>query len=166
MKKRILPILRRGFFLSPRGERGVPAWAVGDVFLLRWVLLSILVLALVVALQATRVVFMQLDEWQLLVLAGHPFYLSAEDAQISMLSAGGTFGLCVAVTLYLGAVLLMQPSLRKRTHLCLLAAVALFLPGVMCVLWHGVLYVGQPLACVAMLWLALVPVALVRRKFF
>ena len=161
--KRLLSILRQGLGLpeaDPRYRRGA-----ADVLLLRWVALSLVVLAALVALQAYRL-YAPLDEWQLMLLAGDPFYMPAQDAQVSLLSPAATFSACVCLTLYLGAVLLMQPSLRKRTHLCLLAAVALFLPGVMCVLWHGVLYVGQPLACVAMLWLALVPVALVRRKFF
>lgn len=137
----------------------------GDVLLARWVSLSIGVLAALVALQACRL-FMPLNEWQLRVLAGDPFYLSAADAQVSLLSPGGTFGVCVCVTLYMGAALLRMPSLAARSHLCVLAAVAVALPGFMCVLWHGVLYVAQPFVCVLLLWLAVVPCTAVRRRFF
>ena len=137
----------------------------GDELMLRWVLLSVGVLAALVALQACRF-FAPLDEWQLYLLAGDPFYLSAADAQVSLLSPGGMFGVCVGLTLYLGAVLLRVPRLVQRSHLCLLAAVAAALPGVMCVLWHGVLYVAQPLVCVLLLWLVVVPCSAIRRCFF
>ena len=135
----------------------------GDVLLLRWVILSIAVLAALVALQACRL-FMPLYECQLLILAGDPFYMTAQDAQVALLTPAGTFAVCVGITLYLGAVMLRQPRLGRRNHLCLLAAVAVALPGLMCVLWHGVLYVAQPLVCIALLWLVLVPGALIRRS--
>lgn len=163
MLQRVLSIMKKSLWLDCEDEEVSPA-GVADVFLLRWVLLSISVLAIVVGLQACRF-FMWLDEVQLLILGGHPFYLSAEDAQVTLLTPGGCFALCVFITLYLGAVLLMQTRLGRRNHLCLLAAVAVFLPGLLCVLWHGVLYVGQPLMCIALLWVALVPLSLIRRCF-
>lgn len=156
----MLSILRQGLGFpepDPRRRRGA-----ADMLLLRWVGLSIGVLATLVGMQACRV-FSTLDEWQLIVLAGDPFYLSAQDAQVSLLTPGATFGVCVCVTLYLGAVLLRQKRMGKRNHLCLLAAVAIALPGVMCVLWHGVLYVAQPLMCILLMWLAVVPCSLIRR---
>lgn len=162
MKKRLLSLLRQGLGLSepePELRRGA-----ADVLLLRWVVLSVGVLAVLVGLQACRL-FVPLNEWQLLVLAGDPFYLSAADAQVSLLSHGATFGACVCLTLYMAAVLLRMPRLGQRNHLCLLAAVAVGLPGVMCVLWHGVLYVAQPLVCVLLLWLAVVPGSMIRRFF-
>lgn len=162
VKKHLLSLLRLGVGLpEPAAElrRGA-----ADVLLLRWVMLSITVLALLVGLQACRL-FAPLNEWQLLLLAGDPFYLSAADAQLSLLSPGATFGACVCLTLYLGAVLLRMPRMGQRNHLCLLAAVAVALPGVMCVLWHGVLYVAQPLMCVLLLWLAVVPCTWIRRLF-
>lgn len=160
--KGILSMLRQGFGSyepdpSQRRSRG-------DVLLLRWVLLSIGVLAALVGLQACRL-FAPMHDWQLILLAGDPFYLTAQDAQVTLLSAGEMFALCVVITLYLGAALLRQKRLARRSHLCLLAAVAISLPGLMCVLWHGVLYVAQPLACVILLWLALVPCAFARRLF-
>lgn len=129
-----------------------------DGFMLRWAILSFGVLAGIVALQACRA-FRFLDEAQLVVLAGHPFYLSAQDAQVSLLSPAGQFGLCVVVTLYFGGVLMMQKRLGRRSHICLLAAVVFALPGLLCVLWHGVLYVGQALTCILLLWVILVPVS-------
>ena len=162
IKKRLLSLLRQGLGWpepAPELRRGV-----ADVLLLRWVMLCIGVLAMLVGLQACRL-FAPLNEWQLLLLAGDPFYLPAADAQVSLLSPGATFGVCVGLTLYLGAVLLRQPRMGQRNHLCLLAAVAVALPGVMCVLWHGVLYVAQPLVCVLLLWVVLVPCSLIRRFF-
>lgn len=135
-----------------------------DVLLLRWVALSIGVLAALVVLQACRLLS-PVNEWQLRVLVGDPFYLPAADAQVALFSPAVIFGACVCLTLYLSAVLLRMPSMGQRSHLCLLAAVAVALPGVMCVLWHGVLYVAQPLVCVLLLWLAVVPCAMIRRCF-
>lgn len=160
--KRLLSILRQGLGLpeaDPRYRRGA-----ADVLLLRWVALSLVVLAALVALQAYRL-YAPLDEWQLMLLAGDPFYMPAQDAQVSLLSPAATFSACVCLTLYLGAVLLRQPRMGQRNHVCLLAAVAIALPGMMCVLWHGVLYVAQPLVCVLLLWLLAVPCSLIRRVF-
>ncbi len=149
MLQRILTTLRLRF------ERLVLR-ASQDAFLLRWVSLSIGVLGSVVIMQACRL-FRLLDEAQLLILAGHPFYMSAEDAQVTLLSSGWQFAACVGITLYFGAVLMMQRRLGRRSHICLLAAAALALPGLLCVLWHGVLYVSQPLTCIFLLWLIHVP---------
>lgn len=161
MWKRILSIMQQGIGLPgayPEYRRNET-----DVLLLRWVTLSISVLAALVALQACRV-FEMLDEQQLYILAGHPFYMSAEDAQVTLFSQGSTFAACVAITLYLGAVLLLQQRMSRRNHICLLAAVAVFMPGLMCVLWHGVLYVTQPLVCILLMWVILVPLSLIRRR--
>ena len=106
-----------------------------------------------------------LDEIQLRLLAGHPFYLSAEDAQVSLLSPVASFSLCVVITLYLSAILMRRRSLVSRSHIALLAAVAVALPGIIGILWHGVLYVGQMLLCIFFLWLLLVPVSFIYRRF-
>lgn len=136
----------------------------GDLFLLRWALLGVIAPGCVVALQLTDF-FERCDEQQLRILAGHPFYISAEDVQVTLLSPPVTFAICVGIALYLGAVLLRCRSYARRSHICLLAAVAIAMPGLLCVLWHGVLYVGQPLTCLAALWLLLVPCSFVE-KFF
>lgn len=104
-----------------------------------------------------------LSSWQRSLLAGHPFYLSADEAHTTLLSPAATWAACAALTLYLSAVLLREPRLGRRSYLCLLAAVATQLPGCMCVLWHGVLYTALPLLCIALLWLATVPAALLAR---
>ncbi len=134
-----------------------------DDKMLQWAVVTLLVLGLTVALQACGVLIM-LDELQLRFLAGHPFYLTAEDAQVSLLSPGVTFSLCVGITLYLSAVLLRGKSMWRRTHVALLAFIAVGLPGVAGILWHGVFYVGQPLLCVVILWVLLVPGTLVCRS--
>ncbi len=131
--------------------------------LLRWGLLSVGVLGCVVGMQACGV-FRWMNIVQLQVLAGHPFYLSAEDAQVSLLSKGWTFAECVAVTLYIGAALMAQKRFLKRSYICLLAVLALGLPGLLCVLWHGVLFVAQPICCIVLLWLVTIPGKIVSRK--
>ena len=157
MLKRIRSIWRAAF--SPAAEEvGAPA------LLLRWLALNAFSLGGLLLLSICGV-FEQLDELQLSVLGGHPFYLSAEDAQASLLSPGATWALCAALSLYLGGVLLLQPRLSRRNHLCLLAAAAAGLPGLMCVLWHGVLYVAPLLVCILLLWLAVVPLVFIRRLF-
>lgn len=153
MPERILHILRAAWQLtSPDRVRRLP----------RWALLCAGVLAAAALLQLCG-----WEEWlgdrQIIMLTGDPFQMSALDVQVSLLSPGATWALSSLLTLYLGAVLLRQPALSKRSHICLLAAAALALPGLMCVLWGGVLYVGLPLTCVLLLWLALVPLAFIRR---
>ena len=59
----------------------------GDLFLLRWALLGVIAPGCVVALQLTDF-FERCDEQQLRILAGHPFYISAEDVQVTTLPAG------------------------------------------------------------------------------
>lgn len=160
--KRLFSLVRQG--LGFPEERSAYRRGAADVLLLRWVMLSIGVLGGLVAMQACHF-FNPLHDGQLILLAGDPFYMPAEDAQRSLLSAGGTFALCVVTTLYLGGVLLRQPRMGRRNHLCMLAAVAVALPGAMCVLWHGVFYVAQPLVCILLLWLAVVPCSMIRRLF-
>ena len=158
MLKRIQHTLRESLLPTPGAAFSA------DVFLLRWVMLGIFVPGCLLLIQVSGLEGL-LNDRQLILLGGHPFYLRAEDAQVSLLSSGGTFALSVFIALYLGAVLLLQPRLSRRNHLSLLAAVAVALPGLMSVLWHGVLYVAQPLVCIFLLWLLLVPAVLIRRLF-
>lgn len=130
--------------------------------LLRWALLCAAVAGGVLLLGALGVLE-RMDEWQLALLMGDTLQLSTLDAQVTLLSAGATYTFSALMTAYLAAVLLHEPRPGRRSHICALAAAALVLPGCMCVLWHGVLYVGVPLACVLLLWLYMVPQALIRR---
>lgn len=146
MLQRLLAILAHG--------NGKPTGlSTADRRLLHWVLLCVGVPGCMVVLQACGGVS-RLNEMQIKVLAAHPFYLSAEEAQVSLLSNGWIFTECVFLSFYLGAVLLSQESLLKRSYICFLALPAFGLPGLLCVLWHGVLYVAQPLVCILLLWLA------------
>lgn len=132
--------------------------------LLRWGLLSAGVLILLSALQWVGIIGW-VHAQQLALLTADPFQLSEMDAEVSLLSTGGAYTLSIALTLYLGAVLLRLPSLLRRTHICLLAAAAVILPGFICVLWHGVIFIGAPLVSILLLWLALVPLPLIRNLF-
>ena len=123
-----------------------------DHLLLRWAGLSFAVLVLIVILTAAGT--MEYLEWeQIRLLCGSPFYLGAEEAQISLLGPAGTFALCLAVTLYLALVLLRERRFTGRLQVGILSAAALALPGMLCVLWGGVLNMAAPLICALACWL-------------
>ncbi len=121
-----------------------------------WMLLSLATLLPVVLLWLGGELQL-LEELQLRMLAGHPFYIGAEEAQLSLLSPVHTFILCALLTLWLAAVLVREHRYGRRSQVAFLAAMAMALPGLICVLWEGVLYVAAPLTCVALLWLYMVP---------
>ncbi len=123
-----------------------------------WIALSLATLLPVVGLLLSGA-FEPWDEAQLRLLAGHPFYIGAEEAQLSLLSPVSTFILCVLSTLWLSAVLVYEHRYSRRSQAAFLAALAMALPGLICVLWGGVLYVAPPLACVLLLWCYTVPLA-------
>lgn len=123
-----------------------------DHLLLRWASLCFSVLVLMVVLTAAGT--MQYLEWeQIRFLGGAPFFIGAEEAQINLLGPAGIFGLCLAVTFYLALVLLRERRFSGRLQISLLAATALALPGILCVLWGGVLNMAAPLICALACWL-------------
>ncbi|MBR3926388.1 MAG: hypothetical protein IKJ58_06470 [Akkermansia sp.] len=129
-----------------------------DMLWLRWGLLSVSVLLVTMGLMLAGC-FEPINDAQLKLLCGNPFYLEAEAAQCSALGLAGTFGLCIAVTLYLSVVLLRVPGVVGRLQIAFLALVALGLPGMLCVLWDCVFYVAPMLFSVCLVWLltAVVP---------
>jgi len=145
-------------FLLPPGGLSAADW-----FLLRWICLSVLVLGGVVVLMAGGWLE-ALDREQLRLLGGHPFYIEAEAAQVSLVEPTGLFALCVVLVLLLGLALLRQERAVARAQIAFLAAVAVGLPGLMCVLWGGVLYVSAPLVCVLALWVLVMSVPFFRRQ--
>lgn len=134
-----------------------------DMLWLRWAVLSVLVL-LAVMLLLLGGYFEVVDDAQLRLLCGNPFYLEAEATQNPALSPVGMFGLCVGVTLYLGIVLLRQRRFAPRTQIVLMAAVAATMPGLLCVLWNCVFYVAPLLFCVLFTWVLVVCVPFFRRS--
>ena len=123
-----------------------------DHLILRWAGLSFVVLVLIVVLTATGA--MEYLEWeQIRFLGGSPFYIGAEEAQVSLLGPAGTFALCMAVTFYLALVLLRERSFAGRMQVGVLAVAALALPGILCVLWGGVLNMNPPVICALACWL-------------
>ncbi len=133
-----------------------------DRLLAQWIGLTLATLLPLVLLMVSGHLI-PLEDAQLRLIAGHPFYLGAEEAQISLLGPVGTFCLCTLITLWLAGTLLREPQLARRTQIAALTAVAITLPGLMCVLWGGVLYIIAPLTCVALLWGYLVPLAALLR---
>lgn len=134
-----------------------------DHFLLRWALLSFAVLVLIIVL--TLLGTMQQLEWeQIRFLGGSPFYIGAEEAQVNLLGPAGIFALCLVVTFYLALVLLRERSFAGRLQVGLLAVVALALPGILCVLWGGVLNMAAPVICALACWLGSEILHLFRRR--
>ena len=134
-----------------------------DHFLLRWALLSFAVLVLIIVL--TLLGTMQQLEWeQIRFLGGSPFYIGAEEAQVNLLGPAGIFALCLVVTFYLALVLLRERSFAGRLQVGLLAVVALALPGILCVLWGGVLNMAAPVICALACWLGSEIIHLFRRR--
>lgn len=140
-----------------------PGYTRLDVQLLRWILLCIGTLGATAGLMMCGV-FDALALEHIRLLGGHPFYIEAESAQVSLLPPAGIFAICTGITLYLSVVLLRNPGLAKRTQICFLAALATLLPGLLCILWNGVLYMAAPLFCVLLLWVlaALLPAIVCR----
>ena len=134
-----------------------------DMLLLRWGVLCVVVL-LVTMLLLLNGCFEDVDEAQLRLLCGNPFYLEAEATQHMALSPAGMFGWCVAVTLYLSIVLLLRRRMAERAQIALMAAVAVALPGLLCVLWDCVFYVAPLLFCVVFTWALVMVVPFFRRS--
>lgn len=134
-----------------------------DMLLLRWGVLSVVVL-LVTMLLLLNGCFECVDEAHLRLLCGNPFYLEAEATQHMALSPAGMFGWCVAVTLYLSIVLLLRRRMAERVQIALMAAVAVTLPGLLCVLWDCVFYVASLLFCVIFTWALVVAIPFFRRS--
>ena len=134
-----------------------------DHLLLRWALLSFAVLVLIIVL--TLLGTMQQLEWeQIRFLGGSPFYIGAEEAQVNLLGPAGIFALCLVVTFYLALVLLRERSFAGRLQVGVLAVVALALPGILCVLWGGVLNMAAPVICALACWLGSEIMHLFRRR--
>lgn len=134
-----------------------------DHLLLRWAGLSFVVLVLIVILTAAGLMeYLELE--QIRFLAGSPFYIGAEEAQVSLMGPVGTFALCLGVTLYLALVLLREKSFTGRIQVGVLTILALALPGILCVLWGGVLNMNAPVICALVCWLGAEILHLFRRR--
>lgn len=149
---------RLPFFFRRKAAATVADTNRADTQLLRWCMLCFVTLA------ATAILMMQgffdsLGLEQIRLLGGHPFYIEAAAAQISLLPPAGVFGICTGITFFLSIALLRNRSFAKRSQICFLAALATCLPGLLCILWDGVLYMAAPLFCVLLLWVlaALLP---------
>lgn len=138
--------MRLPAFLSP-GKLNA-----ADFGLLRWVVICLLVLVAVLVLMHNGVLY-EIELEQVRFLGNSPFFISAEEAQVSLLGNGGMFGLCIFVTLYLGLAYLREPRFGGRLQLALVSTVALGLPGLLCVLWGGILNMSAPIICTLGCWL-------------
>ena len=134
-----------------------------DFGLLRWVVVCLLVLVTVLVLMQTGVLY-ELELEQIRFLGGSPFFISAEEAQVSLLGIGGIFGICIITTLYLSLVYLREPRFGGRLQVAALSTAALALPGLLCVLWGGVLNMAAPVICALACWLGSEIMHLFRRR--
>ena len=119
---------------------------------MRWVVVCILVLLTVSILIQTGILY-EIELEQIRLLGGSPFFISAEEAQVSLLGMRGIFSICIAVTLYLSIVYLREPRFSGRLQVAVISGVALALPGLLCVLWGGILNVSAPVICSLGCWL-------------
>ncbi|MFI3244345.1 MAG: hypothetical protein R3Y56_08855 [Akkermansia sp.] len=120
-------------------------------------LLAVLLLAFV-ALLATNGVGMLgfYDEAELFlvsIFANHPFYMSAEEAQWSILSAGATGWLCVLLACYAAAILLHESRLAWQVAMLALSLLVLAVASCCAVFWGGVLNVSAPACCLFFVFL-------------
>ena len=122
-----------------------------DRALLRWLVLCLLVLGLTTVAMVSGLCY-RIELHQIRLLCGPPFYMEAEAVQVELLDPLPTYLICLGITLYFGAVMMRARSWIGRTQLMLAACTALALPGLMCVLWDGVLNMAAPLLCVLLLW--------------
>ena len=123
----------------------------GDRALLRWLVLCLLVLGLTTVAMVSGLCY-RIELHQIRLLCGPPFYMEAAAVQVELLDPLPTYLICLGITLYFGAVMMRARSWIGRTQLMLAACTALALPGLMCVLWDGVLNMAAPLLCVLLLW--------------
>lgn len=124
----------------------------GNIFFVRWISLSLIVLALALTLMLTGIQD-YISNWQIQLLCREPFLIEAQRLQAPLLSAQGIFTACTIVTLYLSLVMLREPRWGKRTQLAFLAAAVLTMPGLLCVFWSGIINPFAPVCCVVALWL-------------
>lgn len=123
-----------------------------DYGLLRWVVICLLMLVTILLLMQSGVLY-EIELEQVRFLGGSPFFISAEEAQVALMGGGGIFCVCVITTLYLSLVYLREPRFVGRLQVAITAAGALALPGLLCVLWGGILNMAAPLICALGCWL-------------
>lgn len=124
----------------------------GDALWLRLLGTAAAAVALTVALGLVGLTE-QLEWEQIRLLAGNPFYMDATAVQVSLLSPGAMLLLCVAVALYLSAVLLHERRALWRFSIMIPALTALALPGLLCLFWGGVLNMAPALLTALFCWL-------------
>ncbi len=124
-----------------------------EPLLLRWLLLCVPILACVVLLMALGF-YTEIELWLISILAQHPIYLTAEEAQHNLLSNQDAFILTACTTLYLGLVLLRESSPNRRWLLLSLAVLTTMLAIPLGALYGGILNTGAILTAILLLGIA------------
>ncbi len=79
--------------------------------------------------------------------ANHPFYMTAEEAQHSMLSPESTAWFCVGVACYACAIFLQEHRLGMQFGILLLSLIVLVVASCCAVFWGGILNVCPVVVC-------------------
>ncbi len=84
------------------------------------------------------------------LFANHPFYMTAEEAQHSMLSTTGTAWLCVGLACYASAIFLRERRLGMQVGILGLSLLVLLVASCCAVFWGGILNICPPVVCLMM----------------
>ncbi len=87
------------------------------------------------------------------LLANHPFYMSAEEAQHSLLEPAPIAWICVALSLYFTAVLLREKRPWVQLGIVMLAQLVMAVASLCAVFWGGILNMSAPMCSLLLCWL-------------
>ncbi len=122
---------------------------------LRWLggimLLSAIALGGVELLRQSGL-FFEAELWQVQMLASHPFYMSAQEAQISLLSPASTCWICALLAPYASLVLLREKGFARQCLMVFLALLVMVVASLSAVFVGGVLNLMEPMCCLLMTW--------------
>lgn len=86
------------------------------------------------------------------ILANHPFYMTAEEAQQSFLSDDSITCLCAMLALYYSAILLRERRAGVQCAIVTLSLLILLVACLCAVFWGGILNMSAPITCLLLCW--------------
>lgn len=121
----------------------------------RW-LVAVLILAgcsmLTISILKQSGIFYEAELAMIQVLASHPFYMSAQEAQVNMMGEGANHWLCLGIALYFTPVLLRERRGGVQCLIVMLGLIALALASTCAVFFGGVLNLWAPMSCLFITW--------------
>lgn len=118
---------------------------------------------LVVSLLKQSGIFYEAELGMVQVLASHPFYMSAQEAQINLMSDGANSLLCLAIALYFSLVLLREKRGGVQCIIVLLGLITMAVASLCAVFYGGVLNLSAPMSCLFITWIAAAAAGELRR---